>query len=112
MARERGLYRRKDSSYWWIDVVLANGRRVCQSTRLRNREDAEEYLIRLKAEAYEATRTGTLKNRTWQEAVIRYLDEQADKRSLLDEIDGLTHLRSNRRIHMRKVAFENRPRFK
>ena len=54
MAREKGLYRRKDSPYWWINIVLADGRRVCQSTRLEVLEDAEEFLIRLKAEAYEA----------------------------------------------------------
>jgi hypothetical protein len=32
MARERGLNRRKDSRFWWIGLVLLDGRRVCQST--------------------------------------------------------------------------------
>ena len=48
MAREKGLYRRKDSPYWWVDVVLPDGRRVSKSTRLKILEDANEYLINLK----------------------------------------------------------------
>ena len=92
MARERGLYKRKDSSYWWIDVVLADGRRVCKSTRLARREDAEEHLIRLKAEAYEATRTGIPRDRSWQEAVIRYVADNAGKKSLRDDQDHLRKL--------------------
>ena len=82
MARERGLYRRKDSPYWWIDVVLPDGRRVCKSTRLRGLDEAEEFLVRLKAEAYESHRTGVPAHRKWQEAVLRYLAETTDKRSL------------------------------
>jgi len=92
MARERGLYKRKDSSYWWIDIVLADGRRVCKSTRLIRREDAEEHLIRLKAEAYEAARTGIPRDRTWQDAVIRYVADRAGKTSLRDDTDHLKKL--------------------
>ncbi len=92
MARERGLYKRKDSKYWWIDVVLADGRRVCKSTRLVRREDAEEHLTRLKAEAYEAARTGIPRDRTWQDAVIRYVTDNAGKRSLRDDQDHLRKL--------------------
>ena len=82
MAREKGLYRRQDSPYWWIKTVLPDGRRVCQSTRLKVLEDAEEFLIRLKAEAYEAARTGVPAEQTWQTAVLRYLEDNAEKRSL------------------------------
>ena len=78
MARERGLYRRKDSPYWWIDVVLPDGRRVCESTRIRNVEGASEYLVRLKAKAYEASRQGHQLDRTWQEAAVRYVRESKD----------------------------------
>lgn len=92
MARERGLYRRKDSPYWWIDVVLPDGRRVCQSTRLKLQTDAEEYLINLKAQAYEAARYGVPMNRSWRDAVLRYLSENKDKRSLSDDKDHLRKL--------------------
>ena len=92
MAREKGLYRRKDSPYWWINIVLPDGRRVCQSTRLAVLKDAEEYLIRLKADAVEAARTGIPAERNWQQAVLRYLEDNADKRSLRDDKDHLTRL--------------------
>ncbi|MCH8302247.1 MAG: site-specific integrase [Proteobacteria bacterium] len=82
MAREKGLYRRKDSPYWWVDVVLPDGRRVCQSTRLKVLEDAEEFLVRLKADAYEAARTGIPAEHNWQEAVVQYLEDCVGKRSL------------------------------
>lgn len=92
MAREKGLYRRKDSPYWWIDVILPDGRRVCQSTRLKLQRDAEEYLINLKAQAYEAARYGVPTNRSWRDAVLRYLSENKDKRSLSDDKDHLRKL--------------------
>ena len=82
MAREKGLYRRKDSPYWWVKIVLPDGRQVCRSTRLKVLADAEEYLICLKAEAYEAARTGIPVERNWQDAVVQYLEDNADKRRL------------------------------
>ena len=92
MAREKGLYRRKDSPYWWVDVVLPDGRRVCKSTRLKILEDAEEFLVRLKAEAYEAARTGIPAEHNWQEAVVQYLEDSVDKRSLDDDKANLLKL--------------------
>ena len=82
MAREKGLYRRKDSPYWWVKIVLPDGRQVCKSTRLKVLADAEEYLIRLKAEAYEAARTGIPAEHSWQDAVVQYLEDSVGKRSL------------------------------
>ncbi len=92
MARERGLYRRKDSRFWWIGLVLPDGRRVCQSTGCINRTDAESYLVRLKNEAIEAKQQGLLGIFVWQQAVVRYLEEFVDKRSLSDDRDHLKKL--------------------
>ena len=66
MARERGLYRRKDSRFWWINLVLPDGRRVCQSTGCVERTDAEAYVVRLKNEALEARQQGLLGIFVWQ----------------------------------------------
>ena len=92
MARERGLYRRKDSRFWWIGLVLPDGRRVCQSTGCINRTDAESYAVRLKNEAIEARQQGLHGIFVWQQAVVRYLEEFADKRSLSDDKDHLKKL--------------------
>lgn len=82
MARDKGLYRRKDSPYWWINIVLPNGERVQKSTRLVELSDAQEYLTNLKAKAYKALRYGISADHLWQEAVIRYLSENGDKRTI------------------------------
>jgi len=92
MARERGLYRRKDSRFWWINLVLPDGRRVCQSTGRVERTEAEAYVVRLKNEAIEARQQGLLGIFVWQQAVIRYLEEFADKRSLFNDRDHLKKL--------------------
>ena len=92
MARERGLYRRKDSRFWWINLVLPDGRRVCQSTGRVERTEAEAYVVRLKNEAIEARQQGLLGIFVWQQAVVRYLEEFAEKRSLPDDKDHLKKL--------------------
>ncbi|HEY3730561.1 MAG TPA: hypothetical protein VGL28_04795 [Steroidobacteraceae bacterium] len=92
MARERGLYRRKDSRFWWINLVLPDGRRVCQSTGCVERTNAEAYVVRLKNEAIEARQQGLLRVFVWQQAVIRYLEEFADKGSLFNDKDHLKKL--------------------
>jgi integrase len=92
MAREKGLYKRKESPYWWIKTVLPDGRRVCKSTRLKVLEDAEEFVIRLKADAYEAARTGIPAEHNWQDAVVQYLEDNVEKRSLRDDKDHLLKL--------------------
>jgi integrase len=92
MARERGLYRRKDSRYWWINHVLPDGRRLCQSTRCVDRAEAEARVVRLKSELLEARQLGLPGVFVWQQAVVRYLEEFADKRSLPDDRDHLKKL--------------------
>jgi integrase len=92
MAREKGLYRRKDSPYWWVKLALPDGRQVCKSTRLEVLEDAEEFVVRLKAEAYEAARTGIPAEQNWQDAVVHYLEDSADKRTLDDDKAHLLRL--------------------
>src|ERR1700686_1418522 len=92
MARERGLYRRRDSRFWWIGLVLPDGRRVCQSTGCINRTDAESLPGRLKNDAIEAREQGLLGIFVCQEAVVPYLGEFADKRRLSDDKDHLKKL--------------------
>ena len=82
MAREAGLHRRRGTRFWWIDVVLANGRRLRESTRTENRAEAEALLAKLKHEAYEEERFGIKPKRSWQEAVVRFLSVKAAVRSV------------------------------
>ena len=84
MARHEGIYRRPDSSLWWINATLPNGKRVRQSAGTDLKEDAEAYLAKLKLDAYRETHFGIKPNRSWQEAVVRYLELKRTLRSFSD----------------------------
>jgi integrase len=84
MARGKGIYRRGDSGYWWIATTLPNGERIRQSTGTQNRKEAEALLAKLKVEAFREAHFGIKPERTWQEAVVRYLASKQHLRSFVD----------------------------
>ncbi|MBI2725254.1 MAG: site-specific integrase [Polaromonas sp.] len=84
MARNEGIYRRPDSSLWWINATLPNGKRVRQSAGTDIKEDAEAYLAKLKLDAYRESHFGIKPQRSWQEAVVRYLELKRTLRSFSD----------------------------
>lgn len=84
MAREDGIYQRRDSRYWWISVVLPNGKRLRQSTGTENREEAQALLAKLKLESFREAHLGIKPKRSWQQAVVRYLEVKATLRSVRD----------------------------
>ena len=84
MARETGVYRRGDSRYWWIAATLSNGQRIRQSAGTRDRDEAEALLAKLKVEAYREANFGIKPQRSWQEAVVRYLFGKQHLRSFND----------------------------
>jgi hypothetical protein len=99
MARKRGLYRRKDSRYWWVHLLLPDGRRVCQSTRCSERAKAEAFVVRLQSEELRGPEHQTPASFAWPQAVVRYLDECAEKKSLSDDRDHLKKLEPFLRSH-------------
>jgi len=84
MARERGIYRRGDSSHWWISVYLSDGRRIRQSTGTEDRSEAEALLAKLKLESFREENFGIKPEHAWQEAVVRYLASKETLRSFRD----------------------------
>lgn len=84
MARNEGIYKRPDSGFWWINATLPNGKRVRQSAGTEVREDAEAYLAKLKLDAYRETHFGIKPQRSWQEAVVRYLELKRTLKSFSD----------------------------
>ena len=84
MARESGLHQRQDSRYWWIDVVLPNGKRLRGSTKTEDRFQAEALLAKLRHDAYLENYLGVKPKRSWKEAVVRYLSLKANLRSIED----------------------------
>jgi integrase len=84
MARERGVYRRGNTRHWWIAATLPNGQRIRQSAGTESRSDAEALLAQLKVEAFRSAKFGIKPERSWQEAVVRYLASKANLRSYRD----------------------------
>ena len=82
MARERGICRRGDSPYWWIDVVLPDGRRLRESAKTAKREEAEALVAKLKGDIFRAAHLGIKVKRSWQEAVVRYLAVKSHLRNI------------------------------
>src|SRR4051794_10256280 len=84
MARERGVYRRGGSRYWWIAAKLSNGQYIRQSSGTEDRAEAEALLAKLKLEAFRAINFGVKPQHSWQEAVVRYLTAKSNLRSFRD----------------------------
>jgi len=77
------LYRRKDSPYWWVKLPPIRGESgpLQVSTGIAERRKATEFHDRLKAERWEREKLGAKPRRTWEEAVLKFLDETAHKRT-------------------------------
>lgn len=83
------LFRRKNSSIWWIDITI-NGNRIQQSAGTENKQQAQELHDRVKNQYWEQKRLGTKPRKSWKEAVVRYVEEKSGK-STLDA--DMAHLR-------------------
>ena len=84
MARATGVYRRANSRYWWIATTLPDGQRIRQSAGTEDRKEAEGLLAKFKLEAFRAANFGIKPERSWQEAVVRYLTSKSTLRSFRD----------------------------
>ena len=74
------LYRR--GAVWWVRFTAPDGTRIRRSTGTEDKVAAQEYHDRLKAETWRVQKLGEKPRRTWQEAVVRWLEESAHLTSL------------------------------
>ena len=81
---------RKRGSVWWVDFTTPSGERVRRSAETEDKCQAQELHDKLKAEFWRVNKLGDRPRRTWNDAVVRWLTEQAHKASL--ESDKI-HLR-------------------
>jgi integrase len=72
------LFKRKDSSCWWVKITL-DGRKLQRSTGTDDKIKAQEFHDRLKAEMWEQNRLGVKAQRSWKDAVLRWLLETSEK---------------------------------
>lgn len=73
------LYKR--DGIWWVDI-FHQGKRVRKSTGTEVRVYAQHFHDQLKHELWLAEKIKAIPNKTWMDAVVRWLEESRHKRSL------------------------------
>ena len=86
------LFKRKDSSVWWIKITGTDGRRLQQSTGTRDKAKARELHDKLKASLWDQDRLGIKPARSWREAVVRWIAETSDKATHKEDLAKLRWL--------------------
>lgn len=84
------LYKRGNT--YWIRFTAPNGKRVFESARTSDKKQAQEYHDRLKARYWRQIQLGDQPRRTWQEAVVRWLEDTDYKRDHVKDIGKLQWL--------------------
>nr|WP_026601370.1 site-specific integrase [Methylomonas sp. 11b] len=82
----------KRGNIWWTRFTTPNGERIRESTGTDDRKQAQEYHDRLKAKYWDVQKLGEKPERSWQDAVMRWLDETSHKASQHDDIHHLRWL--------------------
>ena len=82
------LYKRPNSSYWWCQFTAPNGRRIRQSTKTVDKQQAQEFADTLKARNWRILRLGEKPRRSWKEAAVKWFKE-TERRSKQDALDQI-----------------------
>jgi len=90
------IYKRKET--WWIQFTAPDGRRIQQTAGTLIKQEAQELHDRLKAEAWRVRNLGEKPRHTWQDAVIRWLNEQSHKKSIDDDKKHLRWLNNHLKL--------------
>src|SRR5262245_25257564 len=83
-----GLFLR--GGVYYIDKRI-RGRRVCEGTGTDRLAEAEAYLARLMEKERQADVYGVRPTRLFEEAAIKFVEENQHKRTIKDDIRLLTH---------------------
>ena len=74
------LYKRGE--IWWVRFIAPSGRRIRKSTGTEEKEAAQEFHDRLKAELWRVRKLGERPEYTWNDAVVKWLKEKSHKASI------------------------------
>ena len=85
------LYKRKDSQVYWVKLSIG-GQVIQRSSGTAVKQKAQEFHDKLKAEFWEQKKLGAKPVRSWQETVVRFLQETSDKRTHQQDKDKLAWL--------------------
>ena len=70
-----GVYKRKDSKYWWASLTNASGKRTRCSTGATSRKEAEVIHAKWKLEAHQERLWEVQPTRSFDELMLQYLNE-------------------------------------
>ena len=79
------LYKRPNSRYWWAKIRLPDGGCVCRSSGTTKRQEAQEWLDHTRSGLWRVHRLGERPTYTWQDAVVRWSEDKADKATALED---------------------------
>ena len=73
-------YERKNSAVWWVSYTDPSGKRVRKSTGTSDRKEAEALEAKWKLESYRSKQWDEQPVRTFDELMLRYLEEASTKK--------------------------------
>ncbi len=94
------LYRRTKSKYWWTRFTAPGVGKVRESTGTEDRKAAEEYEAALKLRLWRQARMQEKPKRTWEEAVVRWIEETSHKATHEDDLTNLRWLDPHLKGHL------------
>jgi integrase len=83
---------RKRGGIWWVDVAAPNGERIRRTAGTADKALAQEFHDRLKSELWRIAKLGEKPQRTWNDAVVRWLKEKAHKATVKGDVNLLRRL--------------------
>jgi integrase len=83
---------RKRGKTWWIDIITPGGHRVRQSAETSDRKAAQELHDKLKNDLWRQAKLGDKPKYTWEDAALRWLNEQGHKASIRDDAKKIEFL--------------------
>jgi len=83
---------RRRGGVWWIDVTAPNGERIRRTTGTANKALAQEFHDRIKVELWRIDKLGAKPQRTWNDAVVRWLKENGHKATAGEDVSKLRWL--------------------
>ena len=88
------IYKRADSKYYWAYIPKPNGGYIRKSTGFCAIKDAKEWAAKIEADLWRQAKiaNGEKVERTWKEAVVRWVSEKSDKASIRDDLAKLKWL--------------------
>lgn len=73
-------YRRKNSPYWYVDVVDASGKRIRKSTQTSKRQEAEALEAKWRLDAFQQKQWGEQPKYTFDQLMVKYLETASNEK--------------------------------